>query len=291
MKRLILNADDFGMTAGINRAVAEAHRGGALTSASMMAGGGALADAVTLAHSLPRLATGCHVVLLHGTPLSPPERVRSLIGQEGQFRRTFGRFAQAALAGELSAGEIEVEAGAQIERLRAAGLAVSHLDSHKHAHAFPAVFRPLLRAAREAGVRAMRNPFEPEFSASLTITAGRARRDPLPSLVRYAAVRGLAWFAADFRDAAKDTGIRTTDGTLAIAATARWEQSLLERMLARVPDGTWELICHPAYADEEFRRFSSAGGAGRTELDALTSPWFREAVARAGITLISYSEL
>ena len=289
MKRLILNADDFGMTAGINRAVAEAHQRGTLTSATMIANGGAVEEAVKLAHSLPQLAVGAHVVLMHGKPLRPPQQVPSLVAEDGSFQRTFGRFAQAAIAGRFSAAEIEHEVRAQIERLRGAGLAVTHLDTHKHAHVFPAVFRPLLRAARESGVRAVRNPFEPEFSAGPMLSP-RAGRGPA-EFVRYAAVRGLSLFAAEFREAARAGDMRTPDGTLGIAATAHWDRPLLERMISRIPDGTWELMCHPAYPDEAFHRFSKAGNAGLAELEALTSSWFREALVRAGIELISYAEL
>ena len=290
MKRLILNADDFGMTAGINRAVAEAQQRGALTSATMIANGGAVEEAVKLAHSLPQLAVGCHVVLMHGAPLSPPEQVPSLLAEDGSFQRTFGRFAQAAIAGRFSAADIENEVRAQIERLRGAGLAVTHLDTHKHAHVFPAVFRPLLRAARESGVRAVRNPFEPEFSSGLMLEAGTARRQPR-GILRYVAVRGFGLFASVFREAAREEGIRTPQGTLGIALTAHWERAVIERMISRIPDGTWELICHPAYPDEAFHRFSKAGNAGLAELEALTASWFREALGRAGIELISYAEL
>lgn len=286
MKRLIINADDFGMTAGINRAVTEAHQHGVLTSATMIAAGGAVSEAVPMTHAMPKLAVGCHVVLMHGVPLTEPQIVPSLLGDGRDFRPTFGSFAAAAVFGRLSPSEIAVEVRAQVDRVRSSGLAVSHLDTHKHAHAFPSVFRPLLKAAKDAEITAVRNPFEPEFSAALSLFAGSAT-----AFARYAAVRSLAVFSADFRETVRELGIRTTDGTLGIAATSRWTRSLLERLLSRIPNGTWELICHPAYPDEDFRRFSSAGDAGLMELEALTSPWLRDAIHRAGIELISYGDL
>lgn len=282
MKRLIINADDFGMTAGINHAITEAHRRGAVTSATMMANGGAFAEAVQMAHASPALSVGAHIVLMNGTAVA--QRVPSLAGADRRLRPGFGSFAAAALAGGIAEADVMIEVKAQVERLRAAGLAVTHLDTHKHAHVFPAVFRPLLRAAAELGIAAVRNPFEPEFSASLTVLHTRAWK-------RFLAVRGFALFAAEFRRQAQRCGIRLSDGTVAVAGTARWRRPWIERLLRDLPDGNWELICHPAYPDEEFHRFSSAGEAGRVELEFLTSPWFREAIEAAGIELISYAQL
>lgn len=284
MKRLILNADDFGMTAGINRAVLEAHRAGALTSATMIAAGNAVAEAAQLASATPLLGVGAHVVLLHGNPISGAGRVPSLLRFDGAFRPSFGSFARAALTGHIAAADVMIEVAAQVERLRATGLSLTHLDTHKHAHVFPAVFRPLLRAAAELGVRALRNPFEPEFSAAAALLATHG-------WARYAAVRGLSVFAEEFRREAQRAGVRTPDGTLGIAATARWHRPWMERLLRAIPEGTWELMCHPAYPDEAFHRFSSAGNAGKIELEILTAPWFRDAMVAAGIEPITFAEV
>lgn len=282
MKRLIINADDFGMTGGINRAIAEAHRHGTVTSTTMMANGGAFADAVQAAHASPSLSVGAHIVLMNGTALA--QRGPSLAGADRKLRPGFASFAAAALTGGIAEADVMIEITAQVERLRAAGLPVTHMDSHKHAHIFPAVFRPLLRAAAELGITAVRNPFEPEFSAALALLHTRAWK-------RFLAVRGFALFAAEFRREARRRGIRISEGTVAVAGTARWRRPLIERLLRELPEGSWELICHPAYPDEEFHRFSSAGEAGRVELEFLTAPWFRAAIDAAGIQLISYPQL
>jgi predicted glycoside hydrolase/deacetylase ChbG (UPF0249 family) len=166
--RLILNADDFGLTRGINRAIAELAAAGALTSATLMASGPAFEDAVAIAHAHPSLGIGCHIVLVDGAPISPPESVPSLLGPgRRNLRPTLRNFLPALFTGRIRAEEIEREAVAQIRKLQSAGIAVTHIDTHKHTHLFPAVARPLLRAAEQCGVRAIRNPFEPSWSLAL----------------------------------------------------------------------------------------------------------------------------
>ena len=155
VRRLIINADDFGLTAGVNRAIAEAHDGGVVSSATLMANGPAFDDAVRLARSRPRLGVGCHILLVDGTPLLQSES-HALLDPDSRkertprFREGIGKFAALALLGRLNSDEIEAEATAQIHRLQSAGIAVTHLDSHKHTHMFPQVFRALLRARRSA---------------------------------------------------------------------------------------------------------------------------------------------
>jgi predicted glycoside hydrolase/deacetylase ChbG (UPF0249 family) len=147
LRRLIVNADDFGYTRGVNRAIVEACRNGVVTSTSLLANGAAFDDAVEAALSEHRLDVGCHLNFVEGTPVSPPERIPHLVGPGGRF------FKARQLAGRLTFGripesEIEQEAGAQIEKLLQAGIRASHVDTHKHTHTHPAVARAIARAAR-----------------------------------------------------------------------------------------------------------------------------------------------
>ena len=166
--RLILNADDFGLTAGINRAIAELHSAGVLTSATLMATGPAFEDAVAVARAHPSLGVGCHIVLTDGTPVSPPESIPSLLGPDGKsFRPSLFDFLQALFRGHIQQDEVAREALAQIEKLQRAGIAVTHIDTHKHTHLFPTIARPLLEVAERTYIRAIRNPFEPRWSLAL----------------------------------------------------------------------------------------------------------------------------
>jgi len=166
--RLILNADDFGLTPGINRAIAELHSAGALTSATLMANGPAFDDAVRIAHAQPSLGIGCHIVLTDGIPISPPETIPTLLGHDRKtFRPSLTNFFAAVLLGKVSGEDIFREAQAQINRIQEQGISLTHLDTHKHTHILTRVARPLLAAAERSGIRAIRNPFEPRWSIAL----------------------------------------------------------------------------------------------------------------------------
>jgi hopanoid biosynthesis associated protein HpnK len=290
VRRLIVNADDFGFTAGIDRAVVEAHTRGIVTSSTLMANGRAFEDAVCLAKTVPRLSVGCHVVLIDGEPVLDAKLLPSITSAHSdgaRFRDGLKSFAARALAGGLHAGEIELEVSAQIRKLQAAGINVSHVDTHKHTHLFPAVVRPLLRAARACGVHAVRNPFGPRKPLKSSELLTR------PTLwTRYAEVRILRALATKFRDAAKREGMATPDGTLGIVVTGALDEKLFRSIAAAVPEGTWEFVCHPGYNDDDLKSAKTRLHESReTELRVLTMPGAREFLLNSGIELISYREL
>jgi predicted glycoside hydrolase/deacetylase ChbG (UPF0249 family) len=179
MRRLIVNADDFGLTSGVNRGILEAHKQGIVTSATIMAKSHAFEEATVLARSdtaLPHtFSVGCHIVLLDGEPVLSPERVPSLVQSKdhGQLRSSLGDFVVCSFRGKLNPVEVEAEATAQLAVVQEAGVQLSHFDTHKHAHMFPAVLRPLLRAARSRGVPAVRNPFGQVWPLPLSVRGRR----------------------------------------------------------------------------------------------------------------------
>jgi chitin disaccharide deacetylase len=290
VRRLIVNADDFGFTAGINRAIVEAHTRGIVTSTTLMANERAFDEAVRSAATVPGLSVGCHVVLIDGVPVLDAEQLPSITTSDSsgsRFRDGLKSFAARALAGRLNLREIELEVSAQIRKLQSAGVSVSHVDTHKHTHLFPAVLRPLLRAARACGVRAVRNPFGP--SKPLKSGALLAR----PGLwTRYAEVRILRTLAAKFRDAARREGFVTPDGTLGIVVTGALDEKLFRGIAAIIPEGTWEFVCHPGYNDADLSSARTRLRQSReTELQVLTMPEARQLLLDQGITLISYRDL
>ena len=290
MRRLIINADDFGLTPGVNRAILEAHQHGIVSSATLMANGQAFTEAVGVARSAPRLGVGCHVVLVDGSPVLDKTQVQSLL-QPGaattgdpQFREGISKFGGLALLGRLAADEIEAEATAQIRKLQSSGIKVTHLDSHKHTHLFPQVLRPLLQAAKNCGIRAIRNPFERIQGSQLAAS---------PSLwKRWVEVGILRSLARQFREAVQQAGIFTPDGTLAIIATGALNERLLHLMVENLPDGTWELVCHPGYNDADLQRVHTRLRESREqELRILTSQATRDLLAANGIEMVSFREL
>jgi predicted glycoside hydrolase/deacetylase ChbG (UPF0249 family) len=281
--RLIINADDFGQTPGINRSVAELHRAHALSSATLMATSGFFDEAVELAKANPSLEVGCHVVLTDGVAALPAGQIPSLADRNAQFRANLGRFAADLHLGRIRAEEIEAEAAAQIRRIQNAGLRVSHVDTHKHTHMFPRVLRPLIRAAQTCGVPAIRNPFEPDWALRATPSAGRLRR---------IAVVALDSQRRTFLRLVCDAGLVTTSGTLGVLATGTLDvATTLERLLAALPqspaDAVWELVSHPGYPDRHLDAVPTKLRASR----GLEHAALLEAIPRSGIALGSWRDL
>jgi len=264
--RIILNADDFGLTQGINRAIGELHSSGVLPSATLMANGAAFEDAVEVAHAHATLGVGCHIVLTDGTPISPPGSIRSLLGRDGRnFRPSLAAFVQALLLGRIKQEEVAREALSQIEKLQRAGINITHLDTHKHTHLFPSIAGTLLQVAERCGIRAIRNPFEPGWSLALD-HGSHARR---------LAVRTTGLLRPRFEATLNLhlNRVLTTDGTVAISATGELNCTTLSEILRAFPStGCYELCCHPGYSDGELDRVNTHLRAQReVERNALLS--------------------
>ena len=273
MRRLIINADDFGLTSGVNRAIVEAQDHGIVTSATLMANAGAFDEAAGMARSIAAsgsiFSVGCHVVLLDGEPLLPANRVPSLLqsdaGNGGRLRESLNRFLVASFRHKLNSDEIEAEAMAQMERIQ----------------------RPLLRAARARNITAVRNPF------------GQVWPLPLSSLLRtrqawkrLAQLNVLRSFAVEFRREVTAHGLRTTDGSVGVLVTGVLDLKLFTAIVEAIPEGTWEFVTHPGYNDTDLDKVRTRLRRSREqELRLLTSPETKELLQRQGIELISYGEL
>jgi hopanoid biosynthesis associated protein HpnK len=302
VRRLIVNADDFGLTAGVNRAIVEAHTGGVVSSATLMANSGAFEDAVTAARSTKNLSVGCHVVLVDGTPVSPPGAVDTLLAirsaEPENFYSSLSAFAARAMLGGFDRDQLVAEIAAQIRKIQAAGLQVTHLDTHKHAHLFPEILAALLRAARICGVRAIRNPFVPIKA----IGAGRFK-GKRQLWKRYGQVRLLNTFSGQFRQRMKRAGLVTPDGVVGVIETGTRDSPgsnsderssysyLLRQTLASLPEGTWELVCHPGYNDADLRAINTRLLDSREEeRRSLTSPELRQFLEEQKLHVIGYRE-
>ena len=286
MRRLIINADDFGFTSGVNRAIVEAHNSGIVTSATLMAKGRAFGEAAQMARASPDLSIGCHIVLIDGGPVLDASGLPTITDSR-RFRDGLKTFAARALTWRMNAREVETEAKAQIQKIQSAGIEVSHVDTHKHTHIFPQILKPLLRAAQDCGVRALRNPFGPRFPLRSSQLLAR------PNLwTRFAEVRILSRFAGQFRRAVDREGFVTPDGTLGIEVTGTLDERLFQDIAQSIPDGTWEFVCHPGYNDADLAAAKTRLRESRElELKVLTMPAAREVLALAGVQLISYRDL
>ncbi len=290
MRRLIINADDFGLTAGVNRAIIEAHARGMVTSTTLMANSPAFSEAVRLAGTSPGLSVGCHIMLVDGAPLVDPAQVPSLVVNNhngAHFRDGFGALAARAVRRQVKPDEIAAEATAQIRKLQGAGINVTHIDTHKHTHILFSVLKPLLEAARACGVRAIRNPFPPLRPLAI---AHLLRRPKL--WTRYSGLKVLRRGAERFRRAVEAAGMLTTDGTFGMVVTGALDERLFHAVLGSIPPGTWEFVCHPGYNDAELAGVRTRLRESRVqELKLLTSPAARQVLQQNGVKLISYRDL
>jgi predicted glycoside hydrolase/deacetylase ChbG (UPF0249 family) len=246
MARLIVNADDFGLTPGVNRAVSELNAAGVLTSATLMANAAATDEAIEIALRTPGLGVGCHVVLVDGEPVLPASELPTLVDQNtGLFYPTLGKFLLRLGSGRIRASEIEAEARAQMMRLKERGVQLTHFDTHKHTHMFREVLEPVLRAAMSCGVGGVRNPFEPAWSVAATPGA------PLKRKVQVALLRQMR---SGFLRRVGAAGLRTTKGSLGVLATGTLD-ALTVRALAEAmqreagQEDMFELVTHPGYND------------------------------------------
>ena len=296
MPRLIVNADDLGLTNGVNRAILKAHQEGLVTSATLMANAPGFEKAVAALKTLPeyrerKLGIGCHVVLVDGTPVSPPEIVRSLLDpslRTTAFHKKFSTFAIRAMRGKISANEVESEATAQIRKVQRAGIEVSHVDCHKHAHMFPAVLEGVLRAAKVTGVGALRNPFEPGFARSRGFNPLRSNgMRPAQTAV----LRSL--YAKRFLERVRESGLATTDGSIGITVTGDLDLYAFEALARNLPaQGTYEFVCHPGYNDRDLANAGTRLLQSReTELQVLCSKEARIVLQARNVQLINFWKL
>ncbi len=290
VRQLIVNADDFGLTGGVNRAIAETHAQGVVTSTTLMASGAAFGDAVARARSTPGLSVGCHVVLVDGAPVSEPAAIDTLLAvrsaEPDRFYSRISNVAARAVFGGFDRDQLVEEIAAQIRKIQSAGIRVTHLDTHKHTHIFPEILIALVRAARICGIPAIRNPFVP-----LGVVAVKSLRQNPRLWKRYGQVRMLRSFAGQFRQKMQRAGLRTPDGAVGVIETGSIDASLLRQALVSLPEGTWELVCHPGYDDTELRSAHTRLLESREEeRQLLTSPELRALLDEQKIRLMSYRE-
>jgi len=252
---------------------------------------------------------GCHVVLVDGTPVSPPGALDTLLAirsaEPEKFYSSLSAFAARAMLGGFDRDQLVAEVTAQIRKIQAAGLEVTHLDSHKHAHIFPEILAALLRAARICGVRAIRNPIVPINAIPARQFKGKPRL-----WKRYGQVRMLHSFSRQFRERTKRAGLLTPDGVVGIIETGSLGtrddskdassrdstvgspgSSLLRQTLACLPEGTWEFVCHPGYSDADLRATGTRLVDSRDEeRRLLTSPKLRQFLEEQKIRVIGYRE-
>lgn len=287
MKNLIVNADDLGWTEGVNRGIAEVHRNGIVTSASLLANGRAFESAVKLALTTPALGVGVHLNLSDGEPAADPDAVTSLVNDRAQFEGSPESLLLRLARRNVVLEEVECEWGAQIQKVREAGIRPTHLDGHKHVHMLPGLFEIALRLAKRYGISAIRVSHE-ESSLRAALSAGASQHTGIV-IKQGVQARGLKLLARDARQLAERAGVSTADYFCGIAQTGELTREGVLRLLEALHDGTTELMCHPGYVDDDLAKSSTRLKSSReTEIEILTDAAVRNNVASQGIRLIDY---
>jgi chitin disaccharide deacetylase len=287
MKNLIVNADDFAWTEGVNRGILEAHLNGIVTSTSLLANGAAFESAIATAKSAPNLGIGVHLNLSDGAPTATREAVTSILNDDGEFLGGPETLLLKIATGSINLHEVEDEWSAQIEKIREAGIQPTHLDGHKHVHMLPGLFEIALRLAKRNNIGAIRISHE-----ASSLRAALASDDELFDATVFkqgVQARGLKLLARDAREQAHHNGIATADYFCGIAQTGELTKEGVLQFLNNLPDGTTELMCHPGYVDKALQKSPTRLQESRaTELAILTDPDVRNLVASQGIRLIDY---
>ena len=268
VRRLIVNADDFGLTPDVNRGIVEACRRGVLRSTTLMANGGAFADAVALAKQEPKLDVGAHLVLVGGESVARPGVVQP---------RTVGQL----LRGLPSRDEIEAELAAQMEKIQDAGVRITHVDTHKHTHLLPRVLDAVVAVARRYGTPWVRRPFD------LPLTAA-ASGSPFGRRVVSRCLRPLD---RRFQKKLSAAGLRSTDYFAGFQITGLYRAGELAQLIRALPEGTTELMTHPGFCGAELRAMPTRLKESRErELEALVSADVLAAVEEAGVEIASFDQ-
>jgi len=259
VRKLVVNADDFGFTHDVNQGILEAHRDGILTATTLMATGSAFDEAVKIAKENPSLDVGCHLVLV-GSP-GFPDTVTKLI---------------------LSIREIRVydQLKEQVRKVVDAGLRPTHLDTHKHTHLLPTVLDAVARLSEEFRIPWVRRPFD------FPLQPGGI------GLTKRAVNAGFGLVRGRFEKILTRHGCRSTDHFAGFQITGNYDSASLISLIRTLPDGSTEFMCHPGRCTDELRAQRTRLKESREqELRALTSPEVRAALIDAGVELTSYREL
>ncbi len=285
MKRLIVNADEFGLTQQVNQGIIEAFKKGIVTSSTIIVNMWAFEEAVRLACKNPNLAVGVHLTLTSGKSVLPKEAIPTLVDEKGFFfprshllRRLFFQ--------KIRLSEVEKELKAQIEKCLQSGISPTHFDSHEHIHIHPAIFPIVIRLAKDYNVP-LRLPAE-----EIYFVKGKFLNF---FYFKYWKKKFLQVRCNWAHSHLLLHGILTTDyftSIFGIIPNQEIKISTFKLLLKNIKDGVTELMTHPGYMDERLRIFSPHLCEQREkELKVLTDPKTKRIIKEENIELINYANL
>jgi hopanoid biosynthesis associated protein HpnK len=282
LKRLIVNADDFGLHTLVNEGILEGHNHGCISSTSIMASGLAFDEAVAIAKATPTLGVGVHLTLVgSGHTVCSPADIPSLVNASGELMASYGQFLPIYCSGQIRLAEISRELTAQIEKVLESGLLITHFDSHQHMHVVPGIDDIVIDLARRYHISAVRIPAEPYFFIG-----------GFPwTLPRYIGRGGLTFLANLARRKYRQAGLATTNQFYGMLAGGTMLPQYFAKIIAGLPEGSSEIMIHPGNQSQLLNVQYPWGYHWEDELEATLQPTVQDELARQQIGLISFKEL
>ena len=282
MKKVIINADDFGLVQGVNEGIIKAHQEGILTSATLMANMPGFDQAVEMAGTNPELGVGVHLNILRGQPLSPAQKVGSLLSKELRFIPSVSKLLHGIALKRISFDEVEREFRAQIERVQKAGIDPSHIDSEKHIHLIRPLFRIVIKLAKEYKINKVR--FIQEYCVSSR--PGQMFKSIFISLS-----------SASMKKRLVHEGIHFPDRFYGVCDSGRITTAKLQKVLQKTKEGVTEIMAHPGFITQEMLELEKQIGPyyinkyREKELNALLDEKLSKLLADLEIQLINFHQL
>lgn len=279
MKRLIVNADDFGLTEGVNKGIISSFKKGIVTDASLIACGAAFPQAVALAKENPGLELGIHLTLIEEKPILRSEAIPSLLGRDHRFYSHYTQFLTRFFTRRIRLSEMEKEFRAQIEKHLTANLILTHIDSHQHIHILPGIFEIVLNLAQEYQIPFIRTPNQGWLSST-----GWGLRNVKRFL--------LAHLARRAKKIMEREKMITLDNFCGFLSSGKLSVEIISLLLSHLPEGVTEMVCHPGVMDEELvKKYGHWGYHWQQELESLTNPRILELIKSLNISLIHHSDI
>ncbi|MCR5175605.1 MAG: ChbG/HpnK family deacetylase [Anaerovibrio sp.] len=260
MKRLIINADDFGRHKLINEAVEQAVEKGILRSATLMPGAEAFDQAVDIGRHHSELGVGIHFTLVNGFPVLPPGEIPSLVNEKGVFADNHAAFVKKWLSGSINMQEVRSELGGQLSKMQQTGLSLTHADSHQHMHTLPGIIDIVLDLVQASGIKALRIPKTPIFTGEFGGLGQMIGRLGLGTLAILAGRKALA------------RGLAAPDHFAGIVAGEAVSTQYLASLIRDLKPGTTEVMMHPGVINGQLVRDTGWEHDFEAELDAMLSP-------------------
>ena len=279
-KRLIINADDLGLHASVNRAIFRAHREGIVTSSTILVGGAAFKEALSALKKYPELGVGIHLCLVDQDPVSDPRCIPTLVNAEGRLIPTYGAFVRKYFLGKINIAHVRQELEIQISTAIDGGISLTHLDSHQHLHLLPRIARLVIELAGKYGINRIRIPAENAPAGLRGVSWKRQIQSKLVSRLAGARRREFV-----------NSGMLVPDYFAGFSQGGRMNGTAWHRLIPRLPNGVTEVMVHPGDDDAALKAHSGWDYHWSEELNALTDHEIRSFLNDHGIQLINYGDL